>query len=63
MDQAAIATVKDCREILARHLFDKFESSIELAANAAATTAEGWGLARESGGLPFQTYKATCRRE
>lgn len=62
MSIAADQTVVECQRILAKYIYDKFEASIEAAAQVAVPTVEKWFEARNAGGLPCITLKATCRR-
>ncbi|OHF02935.1 hypothetical protein CORC01_01693 [Colletotrichum orchidophilum] len=54
-----VASVKDA---LSESIYDYFDLSIPLAANAAGPTASAWGAHRSEGGMFWATYKATCRR-
>ncbi|KAK9781876.1 putative Dynamin N-terminal domain-containing protein [Seiridium cardinale] len=63
LNRAADLIVKECYDILTKHLYDKFDESIVEAAQAAVATVEKWFESKSSGGIPWNTYVATCRRD
>ncbi|KAF3022453.1 hypothetical protein E8E14_009036 [Neopestalotiopsis sp. 37M] len=56
-------TVDDCREKLKKKLFSVFDVACSKAEAKAVSIAEGWSKKSTEGGLHFQTYQATCRRQ
>ncbi|KAI1372650.1 hypothetical protein F4677DRAFT_431751 [Hypoxylon crocopeplum] len=54
--------MKLVHQSLNEHVYHIFNSSVPLAANAAPSTAAGWGAHKSLGGLVWATYKATVRR-
>ncbi|KAI0010153.1 hypothetical protein F4779DRAFT_578938 [Xylariaceae sp. FL0662B] len=55
--------VHECENILTKQLFDRLESSVITATKEATFIANKWPKRPErDGGLPYPSYKATCRR-
>lgn len=62
LDKCVDATLQDLTETLGEQIFAKFVPAIHAASSDAVPTATKWGAKRDQGGLHFQTYKATIRR-
>ncbi|KAI1078414.1 hypothetical protein F5B20DRAFT_228531 [Whalleya microplaca] len=55
--------VHEYEQIIAKQLFGRFESSVMIASEEAINIANKWPQKKKGdGGLPFVSYKATCRR-
>ncbi|ETS80015.1 hypothetical protein PFICI_07544 [Pestalotiopsis fici W106-1] len=63
LDFAAETVTSECRAILARYLYDKFDRSSTSAAKAALKTAQKWFGPRIDGGYAWNTYQAICIRK
>ena len=48
--------------IVSENIYGQFDAAIDDAVQNAMPTAESWGQKPDSGGLPWSTYKAVCRR-
>ncbi|KAF2091800.1 hypothetical protein K490DRAFT_32560, partial [Saccharata proteae CBS 121410] len=62
LDNIVGECLDDMTAVLTEHIYDKYDEIIPKAADAAVPTATGWGAPKHAGGLHFQTYKATVRR-
>ncbi|KAK4192432.1 hypothetical protein QBC35DRAFT_483760 [Podospora australis] len=66
VEQELDAALRDCTTDMQRALYENiygnFDKCIPVAIDTSAITAQGWGAHRDSGGLLWATYKATCRR-
>lgn len=63
LDLLAGKIIIECKDSLKKSLFKGFEVSSAQAEAAAIAIAEGWSNKSTEGGMHFQTYRATCRRE
>ncbi|KAK9416147.1 putative Dynamin N-terminal domain-containing protein [Seiridium unicorne] len=63
LNRAADLIVKECHDILTKNIYNKFDESIAAAAQAAVATVEKWFESKSSGGIPWNTFVATCRRD
>ncbi|KAF7869938.1 hypothetical protein EAF04_004722 [Stromatinia cepivora] len=68
LDKAVGSCVADMKDALTENIFEKFNEAIPLAAEQAPSIAARWGapvnkIDRAAGGLHFQTYRATIRRD
>ncbi|KAL0944778.1 tat pathway signal sequence [Colletotrichum truncatum] len=63
LDQAMKECICSIQNAISEKIHAQLESSISHASNAAIQTAMGWGASRDSGGLLWTTYRATCRRD
>ncbi|KAF3022460.1 hypothetical protein E8E14_009658 [Neopestalotiopsis sp. 37M] len=62
LDHAAETVTTECRDILIRYLYKKFDKSSKSAAKKAIKTAEKWFMPRLAGGYAWNTYQAICVR-
>ncbi|KAK4694636.1 hypothetical protein P7C71_g2978, partial [Lecanoromycetidae sp. Uapishka_2] len=67
LEKAVRSTCRELSDEFADNIFDKYETAISNASNAAIETALQWGAPvnrenRAAGGLHWSTYKAICRR-
>ncbi|KAI4596491.1 hypothetical protein KJ359_005245 [Pestalotiopsis sp. 9143b] len=63
LDLLAGKIIIECKDSLKKSLFKGFDVSSAQAEAAAIAIAEGWSNKSTEGGMHFQTYRATCRRE
>ncbi|KAM0820488.1 putative Dynamin N-terminal domain-containing protein [Seiridium cardinale] len=63
LNRVADLIVKECHDILTKNIYNKFDESIAAAAQAAVATVEKWFESKSSGGIPWNTFVATCRRD
>jgi len=63
LEKAVESCIKDMKQELTDHIFDKYPEVIEESANLAPTTAAGWGRPKQDGGVAYMTYKAIVRRD
>ena len=54
---------KACEEVLRRHVMNKFDAAVSEAVEAANSTVSKWAASKDSGGLAWRTYRATCARQ
>ncbi|KAH6653996.1 hypothetical protein BKA67DRAFT_658330 [Truncatella angustata] len=61
--RAAELTVAGCRGTLTNHLYTMFDKSVKHAAETALQTTGRWFASTNDGGMFWNTFRATCRRE
>ncbi|KAH9898903.1 hypothetical protein F4778DRAFT_782503 [Xylariomycetidae sp. FL2044] len=55
--------IHECRDVLTEKLFDRFETAVSIALQAAPQTVQGWPQRKgNDNGLRCQSYRAVCRR-
>ncbi|KAF9875594.1 hypothetical protein CkaCkLH20_06975 [Colletotrichum karsti] len=61
LEESVVTCMEDCEKTAAKVL-TRLPKAAKKASAEALAMAKSWGAARESGGLRFPTYRATCRR-
>ncbi|KAH7049218.1 Dynamin family-domain-containing protein [Macrophomina phaseolina] len=62
LDKVVDKTLSRITDGLTQNIFDNYDRAIQNASDASIPTAQKWGAHRDEGGLHFQTYLATVRR-